>query len=30
MLDSDGEGNLNNEAMGIGKKILGGLFSGKR
>ena len=30
MLDSDGDGNLNNEAMGIGKKILGGLFSGKR
>ena len=29
MLDSDGDGNLNNEAMGIGKKLLGGLF-GKR
>jgi len=30
MLDSDGDGNLNNEAMGIGKKLLGGLFGGKR
>lgn len=26
MIDSDGDGNLNNEAMGIGKKLLGGLF----
>lgn len=29
MLDSDGDGNLNNEAMGIGKKLLGGLFGRK-
>ncbi len=26
MLDADGDGNLNNEAMGIGKRLLGGLF----
>ncbi len=26
MLDADGDGNLSNEAMGIGKRLLGGLF----
>ena len=29
MLDADGDGNLNNEAMGIGKRLLGGLFGRK-
>lgn len=30
MLDQDGDGNLNKEALGIGKKLLGGLFGRKR
>ena len=29
MLDSDGDGNLNNEAMGIGKRLLSSLFGRK-
>ncbi|MEM9169242.1 MAG: DUF937 domain-containing protein [Pseudomonadota bacterium] len=29
MLDADGDGNLNNEAMGLGKRLLGGLFGRK-
>lgn len=29
MLDADGDGNLNNEAIGMGRKILGGLFGRK-
>lgn len=26
LLDTDGDGNLNNEALGLGKRLLGGLF----
>lgn len=29
LLDADGDGNLNNEAMSIGKRLLGGLFGRK-
>jgi hypothetical protein len=29
MLDADGDGDIRNEAMGIGKKLLGGLFKRK-
>ncbi len=29
LLDADGDGNLNNEAIGLGKRLLGGLFGRK-